>query len=105
MKSGGLQTAPGRSRAPIRRSLLRAVDPQDLGALVRVARVRSITVAGGQERRTVGGFNRAVPFIFVMLLFVGVMVGGQSLLTSTIEEKSSRVIEVLLSAVSPLELM
>jgi ABC-2 type transport system permease protein len=32
-------------------------------------------------------------------------VGGQSLLTSTIEEKSSRVIEVLLSAVSPIELM
>jgi ABC-type Na+ efflux pump permease subunit len=33
------------------------------------------------------------------------MMGGQALLTSTIEEKSSRVIEVLLSAVSPLELM
>ena len=33
------------------------------------------------------------------------MIGGQTLLTSTIEEKSSRVIEVLLSAVSPLELM
>jgi ABC-2 type transport system permease protein len=33
------------------------------------------------------------------------MVGGQYLLTTTIEEKSSRVVEVLLSAVSPMQLM
>ena len=33
------------------------------------------------------------------------MIGGQTLMTSTVEEKSSRVVEVLLSAVSPLELM
>jgi ABC-2 type transport system permease protein len=83
----------------------RALEPEEVVAMVRVARVRSTTVTKAEERRTVGGFNRAVPFIFVMLLFVGVMVGGQSLLTSTIEEKSSRVIEVLLSAVSPAELM
>jgi ABC-2 type transport system permease protein len=43
--------------------------------------------------------------VFVVLLMIGVMMGGQSLLTTTIEEKSNRVIEVLLSAVSPLELM
>lgn len=82
-----------------------ALDPRQIGQTVRVARVRSVTVAGGEERRTVGAFNRAVPFVFVVLLFLGVMVGGQSLLTSTVEEKSSRVIEVLLSAVSPIELM
>jgi ABC-type Na+ efflux pump permease subunit len=83
----------------------RAMEPEDVIGLLRMPRVRSVTVTRGEERRTVGGFNRAVPFIFVMLLFVSVMVGGQSLLTSTIEEKSSRVIEILLSAVSPLELM
>ena len=34
-----------------------------------------------------------------------VLIGGQGLVTSTIEEKSSRVIEVLLSAISPFELL
>lgn len=82
-----------------------ALDPDSVGGMIRVARVRSVRVTKGEERQSVGGFNRAVPFIFVMLLFFGVMMGGQSLLTSTIEEKSSRVIEVLLSAVSPVELM
>jgi ABC-type Na+ efflux pump permease subunit len=33
------------------------------------------------------------------------MMGGQGLVTSTVEEKGSRVIEVLLSAVSPFELL
>ena len=83
----------------------RALDPDTIGGMIRVTRVRSVTVTKGEERRSVGGFNRVVPFIFVMLLFFGVIMGGQSLLTSTIEEKSSRVIEVLLSAVSPVELM
>jgi ABC-type Na+ efflux pump permease subunit len=46
-----------------------------------------------------------VPMVLAGLMLFGVMVGGQTLLTSTIEEKSSRVIEVLLSAVSPLQLM
>jgi ABC-type Na+ efflux pump permease subunit len=41
----------------------------------------------------------------MFLLFMGVMGSGQGLLTTTIEEKSSRVIEVLLSAVSPMQLM
>ncbi len=41
----------------------------------------------------------------MILMFMGVMTGGQSLLTSTVEEKSSRVMEVLLSALSPMELL
>ena len=54
---------------------------------------------------TVAGFNMLLPGAFAVLLFIGVMTGGQSLLTSTVEEKSSRVIEIILSAVSPMELM
>ena len=46
-----------------------------------------------------------LPGAFAVLLFIGVMTGGQALLTSTVEEKSSRVIEILLSAVSPMELL
>lgn len=45
------------------------------------------------------------PFIFMFLLFMGILNISQGLLTSLIEEKSSRVMEVLLSAVSPLQLM
>ena len=70
-----------------------------------VARVRSATVTTEGERGTVGELNFILPVAFTFLLFMGVMGAGQGMLTTTVEEKSSRVIEVLLSAVSPLELM
>ena len=41
----------------------------------------------------------------MVLLIMGVMFAGQGMLTTTVEEKSNRVIEVLLSAVSPMQLM
>ena len=46
-----------------------------------------------------------LPFIFMMLIFFGIMTSSQGLLNSIIEEKNNRVIEVLLAAVSPLEMM
>ena len=46
-----------------------------------------------------------LPFLVGVMLFAGVVMGGQTLMTSTVEEKSSRVVEVLLAAVSPFQLM
>jgi ABC-2 type transport system permease protein len=84
---------------------VRDMDRSQVEAVMRFRRPASVTVTAGDERQTNVGFNRALPFAFAGLLVFGIMIGGQTLLTSTIEEKSSRVIEVLLSAVSPLELM
>jgi ABC-2 type transport system permease protein len=81
------------------------LDRRTIDQVVRVARVPSITVTRTEERATIGVFNRMLPFVFVGLLLFSVLMGGQGLVTSTVEEKSSRVIEVLLSAVSPLELL
>ena len=83
----------------------RGLDREALNAIVTVPRVQSVTVAADGERETVGAFNFLLPFAFMFLLLMGVMGSGQGLLTTTIEEKSSRVIEVLLSAVSPMQLM
>jgi ABC-2 type transport system permease protein len=81
------------------------LDRAQVEAVMRVRRATSVTVTAGTERQTNVGFNRFLPFIFAGLLVFGIMIGGQTLLTQVIEEKSSRVVEVLLSAVSPLELM
>jgi ABC-2 type transport system permease protein len=81
------------------------IDPRNLDAMARVTRAGSVTVTKDNERVTVGVFNRVLPFAFVGLLLISVLMGGQGLMTSTVEEKTSRVIEVLLSAVSPFELL
>jgi len=48
---------------------------------------------------------RFLPFIFMMLIYASVLTGGNYLLMGTLEEKGSRVMEVLLSAVSPTQLL
>ena len=83
----------------------RSLDRAAIDALLRVPRQPSTTVGPDSERETVRGFNFILPVAFMGLLIMGIMAGGQTMLTSTIEEKSTRVVEVLLSAVSPMELM
>jgi len=70
-----------------------------------VDRPAAMMVSRSGEKRTHRGLNRALPFIMGALLFMAVLMGGQALMTSMVEEKSSRVVEVLLAAVSPLELL
>lgn len=45
------------------------------------------------------------PIAFVYALWMSIFIAAQMLLTNTVEEKSNRVIEVLLSSVSPTQLM
>ena len=59
----------------------------------------------GSESNENAQLRMLVPAGFMFLLWMAVITSGNYLLTSTIEEKSSRVMEVLLSAVSPIELL
>ena len=99
----------------IKRGLKRAIidarirqqglDPDLVSALTRMDRVHATTVTKEGEQQTNEVLNIMIPAGFMILMLVSVMTGSQGLLTTTVEEKSSRVVEVLLSAVSPLELM
>jgi len=69
---------------------------------------KELGAAEGQERVQNQGQRIArmmVPFAFMYLIFMGTITTGQQMLSSIIEEKSSRVIEVLLSTISPFQLM
>ncbi len=87
------------------RARAHSLDPDTVRALTTVARVAPVTVDPAGAHRGGVALNFLLPLAFGALMFMGVIMGGQALLTSTIEEKSSRVIEVLLSAVSPMQLM
>ena len=77
----------------------------EVEALTRVERVRAIAVSEKGEKASNEILNMLLPAAFMLLLFASVVTGGQYLMTTTIEEKSSRVVEVLLSALSPMQLM
>ncbi len=57
------------------------------------------------ERKTNQVAALLIPGGFMILLWISIFTAGQYLLAGTIEEKGSRVMEVLLSAASPMELM
>ena len=80
------------------------LDRAALDAVTSVPRVRSVTVTEGAERGTVGDSTSSLPSCSCSAVH-GRHEQRAGLLTTTIEEKSSRVIEVLLSAVSPMQLM
>ena len=66
------------------------------------------TVSETGEQSAVGmkdKLRQNSPMVFVYILWIAIFSITQGLLTSTIEEKSTRISEVLLSSVSPVQLM
>lgn len=80
-------------------------DRARLTALMRVEEPQARAVTPQGEKSSGELQQMILPLAFMLLLWISVMTGGQYLLASTIEEKSNRVMEVLLSAVSPIQLM
>jgi len=83
----------------------RGWDPEEVKLISSFPVAKTTTVTESGETESKEDFALFVPMIFMMLLWISVMTGGQYLLMSTIEEKASRVMEVLLSAVSPMQLL
>ena len=83
----------------------RDLDAGEIRALSRVTHPAIQRVDASGETAVNEIARQLMPMAFLMLMFISVMTAGQYLMTSTIEEKSSRVVEVLLAAVSPTQLM
>ncbi len=65
-----------------------------------------VTGTGSQETINRDDIARQwAPVAFVYLLWFSILINTQMLLTNTIEEKSNKLVEVLLSSVSPITLM
>lgn len=81
-------------------------DPSTVRALMAPPSAKQVTITDeGETEKSAEIAQFLVPAAFMFLLWIAAFSGGQYLLTTTIEEKSSRVMEVLLSAVSPMQLM
>lgn len=98
-------------REALKHSILEArvtnlgMDRAQIEAVTQLKRVASVTVTAEGEGKTNEALNFFIPIGFMGLLLMSVLSSGQYLMTSTIEEKSNRVVEVLLAAVSPMQLM
>ncbi|MEE8155378.1 MAG: ABC transporter permease [Phycisphaerales bacterium] len=85
-------------------------DPEEVLAMLKRPRADTKRMLEGEQEIGASATTRKlaqviIPMAFMMLIWIGTLTSGQHLLMTTIEEKSNRVMEVLLSAVSPLQLM
>ena len=67
--------------------------------------LRQVGTEGDEEVATQDLVRQWAPPVFVYLLWVAIFSISQMLLSNTVEEKSNRIMEVLLSSVSPVQLM
>jgi ABC-2 type transport system permease protein len=82
-----------------------AFDRSEVETLLRRPSAKAVTMTATGETRGGGMAQIIVPMGAVFLLVMAIFIGASYLLMSTVEEKNSRVMEVLLSAISPMELM
>ncbi len=85
-------------------------DPEEVLAMLKRPRADTKRMLEGEQEIDASEGAREIaqiiiPMAFMMLIWIGTLTSGQHLLMTTIEEKSNRVMEVLLSAVSPFQLM
>jgi ABC-2 type transport system permease protein len=91
-----------------RRLTQRDIDAETANWIQAPLRFAPRKVSRGGAEQVVGTqdmLRQWAPVVFVYMLWIAVFSISQSLLTNTVEEKSNRIMEVLLSSVSPIELM
>ena len=89
-----------------RRCVEHGVSPKLFREIGKWVPIKQLEVGSGQAKKQKGLSARImVPFFFVFLMFVGTVNASQHLLTSIIEEKNSRVVELILSSVNPFQFM
>lgn len=80
------------------------LDPQKIGQYMMPVKLETKKVTTrGVERDTGGTFM--ISFVLVLILYMTVIFYGQIILRGVIEEKSSRVVEIVLSSLRPFQLM
>lgn len=81
------------------------LEPLLINRLIEKVELKTVKIVKGEEKA--GGFVSEYfgTLIFVMILYMTIIMYGQSIMRGVIEEKSSRVVEVLLSSVTPFQLM
>jgi ABC-2 type transport system permease protein len=80
------------------------VDPGRVAHLTRGVDLRKIRLSAAGEREDRGA-SFLLSFALVMMIYTTLAMWGQAVLTSVIEEKSNRVVEVIVSAIPPVRLL
>lgn len=83
----------------------RGVRGEESRRLLGPVALETIDVGHGAAHRADGLATFLLPYVLLVTVYLTVLIYGVSVMRSVLEEKASRVVELLLGAVTPLELM
>ncbi len=83
----------------------RGISATDSDKLLQRFDMDTVRIDQGRETKAGGIGTVILPFLLMMMIYITVLVYGVAVMRSVLEEKNSRVMEVMLSSVSALELM
>lgn len=83
----------------------RGLDPESVRKWTRRVQLQTLKIVKGKEKKS--GFAREyfTSFAFAMLLYMVTIIYGIMVMRGVLEEKSTRMVEVMLSSVDPLQMM
>ncbi len=83
----------------------RGLAPSEVELLLAPLPVRTVQVTKSGQERTGGEGSFLVAMVFMALLFIPSLVYGQEVMRGVIQEKTDRVVEILVSSMTPMELL
>ena len=98
------RSAFARDLAPIQIALATGAPVQRVAAHTKVP-VTVRDVEGRFSTMNAADAAKGVAYLFVMLLYIAILLNAQQIMTSVAEEKTSRIAELLVSAVDPAQLL
>jgi ABC-2 type transport system permease protein len=88
-----------------KRLTTRGINPDDVDAVLHRVDVDPVQLTKSGEEKTGGELNLLVGFLFAALLLIPSLVYGNEVMRGVVQEKTDRVIEVLISSMTPMELL
>lgn len=84
----------------------KGIDPSVLKEIRTQVSIQSITLGeSGEEKLNDATVNYAIGFLTGILIYIFIFVYGNQIMQGVIEEKSSRIVEILISSLKPFQLM
>lgn len=80
-------------------------DPEQVGELTRRIDLETVRVTPEGDRAETGEAGFLLAYVMFFVLYLVLMIWGQQVLTGVLEEKSSRIVEIIISAARPFDLM
>jgi ABC-2 type transport system permease protein len=81
------------------------LDPEQVNDLTRRVRMKTMKVGRRGERESGFGQVYLETMVFVIILYITILIYGVTVMRGVIEEKSTRIVEILLSSMSSTQLM